>query len=74
VIVRNLNIEGISTLPPKADSPLIIDANAELPRPISSQFLQTIGRRHSQVIERYRAVQHAQLSQSNLLDHGGQLP
>jgi hypothetical protein len=68
VVVCDLYIEGVTFSPLKADSPLIIDANAKLPRPIPQQFFQPICGRDSQVVKRYRIIDHAQLPQGNLLN------
>jgi hypothetical protein len=42
VIVGDLHLVGITLAPFEADAPLIVDANAVLPGPITGEFLQTI--------------------------------
>jgi len=68
MIIRDLYLKGIPLSPLKADSPLIIDAYAVLPRPISGELFQPVRRRDSQIVERYGVIQHSQLAQSNLLN------
>lgn len=68
MIIRDLYIKGIPFSPFKADPPLIIDADAVLPRPISGKLFQPVRRRDSQIVERYGVIQHSQLAQSNLLN------
>jgi len=47
MIVNNLDIKGISILPNKAHSILIVDANAVLPFAISMKRFQTLPGRYS---------------------------
>ena len=68
MIVDNLDIVGVTVSPAKADSPLIVDANAVLPTTISSQLFQPIGRWDPEIIKRSRRIQHQQLSQRDSLD------
>ena len=55
VRVGDLNVEGISITPNKADSPLVVDPDAVLPFAVPFQFLQPIPRRHAQILERHRS-------------------
>ena len=64
----------IALLPSKTDPPLIVDAHAVLPRSITGQFLESIARRHTQVIQRGRRVELDQLSQRDAMDRLRQLP
>src|SRR5690349_11572126 len=72
VIVLDLNALCIPVAPPEAQSPLIVDPDAVLSGPVALQCLQPIGWRHTKVIQRCGAVEHAQLSSSGGLDVVGQ--
>jgi hypothetical protein len=48
--------------PPKANSPLVVDPNAHLARTITLEELQSIAGRISQVLQRFRRIQLAQLA------------
>jgi hypothetical protein len=63
VIVNDLDIVRGSILPSEADPPLIINPNTELARSISMKFLESIARRHSQVVNRLCGVDGDQLAQ-----------
>jgi hypothetical protein len=68
MIVDNLDFVGIPFSPLETDTPLIIDADAVLARSIPAQLLQPIGWRASQVLQCSGVVEHAQFTQSDLLD------
>ena len=48
--------------PPKADSPLLVDANAPLPLAFAGALLQSVGRRNAQIAEDDRRIEHLELS------------
>jgi hypothetical protein len=52
VIIDNFHIVDPITLPSETDSPLIADANAMQPGPITPKSLQPVPRRYTQFIER----------------------
>jgi hypothetical protein len=56
VIVRDLDVGRSRRGPRKADSPLIIDANAVLSRAIAPELLEPIARRHPQIVECFRSI------------------
>ena len=62
MIVDDLHIDGAVTSPYEADAPLFIDANRMLSLAVAFERLQTIARRHPQIAERFRVVQHVELS------------
>ncbi len=62
MIVDDFDLPRAVVSPAKADSPLIVDSNAVLPTPITAEFLQPVTRRHTQVIQILRAVEHLQFS------------
>jgi hypothetical protein len=51
MIVDDLDVIGIALLPAKADPPLPIDTNAELPVAIAGQGLQPIARQTPQIVQ-----------------------
>ena len=68
VIIHDFYIVGIATTPDKADTPLVVDANAMLPFPIASQYFQMIAGRRLQIAEFGGNIQLAQLSLSHSLE------
>lgn len=56
VIVNNLNIIGITIVPSKTDSPLLIDADAVLPLAISLQCFQVVAGRAVEICQHCCAV------------------
>lgn len=61
MVVHYLDIMGITVLPTEADAPLVIDAYAVLPSPITRELLKTVTGRRAQVHERCGGIQHLQL-------------
>ncbi len=74
MIIGDFYVSRVAILPGKANAPLIVYPNAVLPRPVAAQFFQPVCRRYTQVDEIFRIIDHAQLSQGNLLDIGRQFP
>jgi len=68
VVVHDLDIFSTAVFPQKADSELIVHANAVLSGAIASQDLQPVARRHAKIVESCRAVQDAQLASCNGLN------
>src|SRR5690242_9631223 len=50
VLVDYLNVLGVTARPGEADTPLLVDANAVLPRPVLNQLLQPITWGYAQVV------------------------
>jgi len=70
MVVRDLHIVGIRTLPAKADAPLIVDPNAVLSLPATNELLQTIPRGRPQVIQQVRSIKNQEFPESRPLDLG----
>jgi hypothetical protein len=70
VLVNNLNVLGLATCPYKAYTPLVVNANAVLPRSISTQSLQPIGWWNPQKAQRGRRMHLLQLAQCHGLPIG----
>lgn len=68
MIVNDLYVVCVAVSPAKTDSPLLVDSYAVLPAPIAREFLETIGRRYPQVVERVGSVQDKELPQGDPLD------
>ncbi|MGB5097632.1 MAG: hypothetical protein WBN82_06975 [Porticoccaceae bacterium] len=68
VVVHNLDIRRSGLCPAKADSPLIIDANAVLAGSISTKWFQAIARRDPTVFKAPGDLQLTQLAASYGLD------
>ena len=62
MIIHDFDVVRIRILPPKADSPLIVDADTVLPRAIAFQLLKSVAWRDAEVVECLGGI------------HGNQLP
>src|SRR3989338_10638800 len=62
VIINDLYLIRIAAFPSETNAPLIIDANAVLPRAPPGKFLQTIARRHTKIRKLRRRVEHPQFT------------
>jgi hypothetical protein len=74
VIVNDLNLVGIAILPAKADAPLLVHANTVLAGAIASELLQSIARRHAEVVELLGRVHRHQFAQHRALEIRGIAP
>lgn len=61
MIIDDLHVVRVTILPAEAHAPLIIDANAMLSRPIAPELLEPIPRRHAEILELFRSVEHDEL-------------
>ena len=68
MIINNLYIVRIAVMPAKADSPLIVNANAILSFSIPNKFFQTIRWWYSQVLQELRSLENFQLHSCFTLD------
>jgi hypothetical protein len=68
VIIHNIDIEGISSFPTKADPPLVIDPDTVLPFPIPLQRFEPVPRWGSEIVEAFRLVQVQELAPGDPLD------
>jgi hypothetical protein len=71
VIVNDLYLVGIAILPPKADAPLLVDANTVLAGAIAPELLQSIAGRHAEVVELLGRVHRHKLAQHRALEIRG---
>lgn len=68
MVICDLHIEGITSLPHETDSPLLVDADTVLSGSISFQALQPVSRWNAQVVQCIGVVQHTELAPRNGLD------
>src|SRR5882757_2366359 len=62
MIVDDFDVLRSCTRPAKADSPLVVDADRMLSRPVVFQSLKTVGRWDPQCAKRRRGMQHPELA------------
>ena len=68
MVIRYLHLIGVPIAPDEADAPLVVNANTVLSSPIARKSLQSIPRRHPQVVDAHGVVQSHQLSLRATLD------
>jgi hypothetical protein len=62
VVIDDLHFESVTLDESETDAPRIVDANTPLFLAISSQFLQPVGRRKTQVLDTSGSIQLRQSS------------
>src|ERR1019366_6297462 len=72
MIVGDLDSVRLAVNPAKANSPLVVDADAVLSVAIACKFLQSIPRRHAQIIQRFGRIENRQLTQCGALQFSGE--
>lgn len=72
MVIHDLHVIG-TVVPAEADSPLIVDADAVLPRAVPAQRLQAISRRDAEVCKGDGVVEHSELAARARLNILGQL-
>ena len=56
MVIHDLDVPGRTVAPLETDPPLIVDADAVLPPPITVQSFEPIARRNPQIVELFRRV------------------
>lgn len=74
MIVYDLDVLRRAVFPAKADPPLLIDANAVLPRPIALELLQSIPGWYPQFIESDRGIEQQQFAKHHAPQRGRKTP
>ena len=74
MIVNDLDLVRVTISPPKADPPLIVDANTVLTGAIAFQRLETVPRRHSEIVQRLGRVNGDQSAQHRPQELSGIAP
>lgn len=72
MIIHNFNVARVFTVPAEAEAPLVVDADAVLPRPIAFQGFQAVAGRQGQVAQFARAIKLRELPQGHPLNLGRQ--
>ena len=70
MVIHNLRVGSTFVRPHEAQPPLVIDADAVLAFPVSSQHFQTVAGRAAQKIQCLRCIQLGQFSFCHGLDVG----
>jgi hypothetical protein len=68
MIIHNFHVMSLSIRPDKTNSPLIVDANTVLARPISVQRFHSISRRRAKVIQSPGSEEVEQLASGHAFD------
>lgn len=71
MIVGDLDVVRVAVAPPKADAPLIVDANAVLPDAIATEFFQSIAGGYPQVGQLLSGIQDEKLAERDVLQGWG---
>ena len=58
----DFDVPGAVVPPAKADSPLVVDPDAELPASIAAELLEPVAGRHAEVVQILGAIENLQLS------------
>ena len=72
VIVDNLNLPCVAIAPDETNAPLLVDANAMLPKSVATRSFEPVAGRDPQIIEASGRVDRNQFGPSPLLDLHGQ--
>ena len=71
MIVDDLDLPSVAITPDKADTPLLVDANAMVPKSVATKSFQPVARRDSQIIKATSRIDCKQPGTGPLLDlHG----
>jgi hypothetical protein len=74
MVIRDLNLIGMTVQPSVADPSLIVDTNAELTFAVVFQILQPITWWYAKILEGFRPIQNQELAGYPLSDLVRQLP
>jgi len=74
VVIHDFDLESGTDLPDKANPPLIANTYAVSAFSVAFELLQPISRRHAQIRNTRRAIQHSQFTKSLSLNIRGQSP
>ena len=74
VVVRDLDIVGITVDESEADAPLVIDSDCVLPGSVSAELVESIPRRAPEVMQLRRQVDVFELSPRPTCDLGRESP
>ena len=72
--IDDLDVQGIAVFPAKANSPLIVNANAVLTGAVALELFEPVARRHAKVVDRVSGIDRDELSEHRALELGGEAP
>lgn len=73
VVIDDLNIVGILSVPTKAEAPLVVDANAVLPATVALEGFQAIAGRQTHDVESIGGIELQEFSSGGTLNVGWQV-
>lgn len=74
MIIDDLDLVCVSSFPAETDPPLIIDPDAVLTDAISSQLLQSVSWRDTEILKGFRRIQQSKFAKRRSLDIRSHLP
>jgi len=74
VVVRDLDGVGVAALPPEADAPLVVEADAVLTGPVAGEPLESVAWRDAEVGERLGGVEDEEIPEGAALEIGWPSP
>ena len=74
MVIDDLDFVRVAAFPPKADAPLVVDANAVLTRAIAFQLFQPVARRQPKVLQLNRDVDESELAEHGAPEVGRKPP
>ena len=72
MVIDNLDLIGISSFPPEANAPLLVDADAPLPGAVMGQRFQPVGGRQPQIFDAGNGIELRQAHRRAFQDFRGQ--
>jgi len=63
VVVNDLDVSGLSSLPRETNPPLLVDSNAVLALPVSLELLKTVPGRYSKVLNGIGGINEKELDE-----------
>jgi len=56
MIISNFHLKNITIVPFEANSPWVVDSYTVLPKPVSLEFLQSVGWWNPEIIQAYSTI------------------
>ena len=74
MVIHDLDIVGVTRLPPKTNTPPFVDTDTVLTRSITSELLQSIARWHPKISNPLGCIEDQKFTKRDLLNGGSELP
>jgi hypothetical protein len=71
MVINHFNLVGVSFAPFEADTPLVVDADAELAGAIADKLLESVPRRDPKILKFVGCVYDQELTEGGALEFGG---